>query len=250
MAIVSADLALMLSLNMPEADTGTTGGDIDPDNRPVFTQMSADDSIECVSSSAADTMNITVFGRDAGGAIVSETKALTGTTFITLATMGSIERVLKAQLASDAAGIVTVRRATGDVLIADIPIAERGFEIMFYDASSDPSGTKVRYEKMFWQNNHATLTLTGAEVTLTADSSTKLDIRLEDAINDTNSAADRLTDPTGNGGSWTGLSTAISLPSDLTATSYIGTWIRQSLDAADSPIRATFDVKLAGSTTG
>ena len=131
MSIVNTELLLYWALNRPENDVDTVGGAIDLDWRPTFTQMSTNDTIEAVSDNAGDTMNLTVVGRSATGAIVTQTKALNGTTFIAMDTLGTIERTLKAYVASDPAGTVTVRRATGDVTIGTIAPAERGFEIMF-----------------------------------------------------------------------------------------------------------------------
>ena len=242
-------MRLYWAASRPENDTSAVGGAIDLDWRAVFTQMGANDTIEAVSDNAGDTMNITVVGRSAAGAIVSETKALTGTTFISLDTLATVERVLKASVASDPAGIITVRRATGDVTIGTIPVGERGFEIMFYNASSSPSGALARFEKIFAYNANATLDLLGATVELDADPSTVLTIRLEDAQDDNNSAANRLTEPTGNAGSWTGVGTAIAVTgTDLQAVSGIGLWVNQDLLTDNAPIRASFDVIIAGST--
>ena len=123
--------------------------------------------------------------------------------------------------------------------------------IMFEDSASDPSATKTRYAKMFWENTNGSLSLTNAKVTLTADPSGKLAQDLEDAVDDNNSAANRLTAPTGNIGAWIGVGTSIGLPGDgnLDAGEAIGTWLRQSLGVGDAPIKDTFDVKLEGQST-
>lgn len=250
-SIVSGDLLLFLSAGRPTADTGSTGGAIDLDWRPVFTQLAANDDLEVVSSAAGDTtQTATVWARNAGGSIVTEGVTLNGTTAVIFSTISTVERVLKFQLSADAAGTVTLRRSVAGATVGTVPIGERGFQIMFYDSSSDPGTTIVRYEKMFAYNVNSTNNLLGATVELDADPSTVLNIRLEDAQNDNNSAADRLTEPTGNGGSWVGVGTAIAVPgTDLALSSGIGTWVRQSLTTGNSPIRASFDMIIAGSTT-
>jgi len=251
MPVASTDLELQASAAMPIDDVGTTGGVQDDLRVPVFVQLAANDTIEAISDNAGDTQNLTIRARDAAGNIVTETKAMNGTTFISFSTLGTVERILSAELVSNAVGIVTVRRTTGAVLIADIQATKRGFMILFQDSASDPSSTKVRYEKMFWENTHGSLSLTNAKVTLTADPSAKLNFDLEDAVDDNNSAANRLTEPTGLVGAWIGTGTSIDVPGDgnLDSGEAIGTWLRQSLDAGDAPIKDTFDVKLEGQST-
>jgi hypothetical protein len=63
-----------------------------------------------VSENAADTMNVTIHYRTAGGAITSEVKALNGTTPAT--TTASMERLMKAILASAPAGNVALYGST------------------------------------------------------------------------------------------------------------------------------------------
>jgi hypothetical protein len=251
MPIASTDLILVGSANRPTNDSGTSGGAVDANHRPVFVQLAANDDVEVLSSSGADTtQTATLTARDLGGAIVAEGVTLNGVTPVIFSTIGVVERVLRFILSAPTAGVVTVRRSVAGAEISTVPIGELGFFIMFYDSFSDPDNPLVRYEKVFWKNTHGTLTLTNSKVTLTADPSSKLNIRLEDAVNDNNSSANRLVEPTGNGGSWVGVGVEIGVPGDnLTAGSVIGVWIRQSLNAADSPIKNTFDLRLAGTTT-
>ncbi len=251
MPIISSELLLFWSANRPTADTGTTGGAIDLDYRPVFTQLAANDDLEVISSNAGDTtQTATVWCRNAAGSIVTEGVTLNGTTAVIFSTISTVERVLKFQLSADAAGTVTLRRSVAGATVGTVPAGERGFQIMFYDSSSDPSDPKVRYEKIFAKNTNETNALLSATVELDADPAAVLNIRLEDAQNDNNSAADRLTEPTGNGGSWTGVGTAIAVPAtDLAALGAIGTWCRQSLDAGEAAIKNQFDIIIAGSTT-
>jgi hypothetical protein len=92
MPIATTDLVQFASANMPDIDTGTSGGAIDTLRRSDFTQIAANDTIQALSSSAGDTMNLTVEGRNAAGQVVTETKALTGTTAITFSTLATVER--------------------------------------------------------------------------------------------------------------------------------------------------------------
>ena len=253
MSVASTDLVAFASANMPEDDTSTSGGAIDTSTIVTFTDIAATDSVEAVSDNAGDTMNLTVTGRNAGGAIVTETQALNGTTAITFSTMGAIERFLTASLASAATGTVTIRRATGDTTIAQIGngvyTGLTDCRRMFYDSASEASQT-IRYEKFFFRNNNATDTLTNAQVTLTADPSTSVRIATEDAVNDTNSATNRETAPTGNQ-AWVDDSTAQSLPGDgnLDATEAIGVWVEMTRAADAAAVKSTFTVQISGTTT-
>src|SRR5262245_35233173 len=195
MAILSTDLVLYTSANMPDTDSGTNGGAIDALRRPDFTQLAANDDIEAVSSNAGDTMNLTIEGRDAAGNVVSETKALTGTTAIIFSTISVIERVLKAELASAPAGSVTVRRSPSGATIRIIPAGERGFLAFFRKTSSDPSSTKNYYSKLFVKNTHATLALQNTTFKQNADPDARITHLPANAVNDSATATDRTTAP-------------------------------------------------------
>ena len=101
MSITSDNLVFYASASMPQDDSTTSGGAIDVDTRIIFTDISADDTVEIVSSSASDTTQVvTVTGRRADGVIVSEAETLTGTSEVT--TTQSFERILKVSMDSDA----------------------------------------------------------------------------------------------------------------------------------------------------
>jgi hypothetical protein len=248
MPIVASDLVAYAGLSMPEDESSTVGGAVDVDNRVVFTDIAATDDVEAVSSSAGDTMNLTVTGRSAGGATVSQTKALTGVTFITFDTLAAVERVQKALLASDAAGAVTVRRATGDTTIGVIPAGERGFTRLFINAFSDV-GAKDYYMKFFWKNTHATLALLNAVVQQSADPTGKITHLIAAAVNDTATSANRLTAPSAANtlDPDTFDDTDKNVPgTDLAAASRIGVWLKLALGAAEAPIKSTYTSQIAG----
>ena len=248
MSVQASDLVAYQSANMPEDDTAACGGAISTAGIVTFTDIAATDQVEAVSSAAGDTMNLTVTGCDAGGAIVSETQALTGTTAITFSSLGAIERFLKAELASAAAGTVTIRRATDDVTIAQLAAGVTSCRRLFYDAASEPTQT-VRYEKFFFRNNHSTDTLTNAQVTLTADPSASVRLATEDAKDDTNGVANRKAAPTSNQ-AWVDDSVAQSIPTgQFAGGEAIGVWV-EFTRAADAPaVKTTFTARLAGTTT-
>ena len=249
MPITSTDLIAYASANMPDTDTGTNGGAIDPLRRVDFTQIAANDTIQAVSSSAGDTMNVTVTARAASGAIVTETKALTGTTAITFSTLATVERVLQVEMASAPAGTVTIRRTTGAVTIRTIPAGERGFMALFRKAASDPSVQKDYYTKIFLKNNHATLALLSAVVKQNADPDARINHLLANTTGDTATAADRVTAPSAANTQDpdTFDDSDKTVPgTDLAAQAAIGVWLRLRLPAADPPHRTTYTIEIAG----
>lgn len=249
MPIAQADLVLFASANMPDTDAGAAGGAIDLLRRVDFTQLAANDDIEAVSTNAGDTMNITVEGRDATGAVVSETVALTGTTAVILSTMGVIERVLSAELASAPAGTVTVRRSVAGATVRDIPVGERGFMAMFRKAASLPSAAEDYYSKCFWRNSHGTLSLLNAQVKQNADPSTVITHLLAASVNDSATSTNRLTAPgaADTQDPDTFDDTDKSVPgTDLAATDAIGVWFELALTAAHAPLRTTYTSELSG----
>lgn len=246
MSIVDTELIAYASINMPTTDASTTGGGIDVKRRVIFTDIAATDDVEAVSTSASDTQNITVYGRLASGVIASQTIALTGTTPVNLST-NLFERILKVDLSSDAVGVVTVRRDTGDTTIGTIPVGERGFMRLFYDAASDPSTTKDRYEKFFWKNTNGSLALTQAAILENADPQSVITHALETAKDGTQSAANRLTAPSG-GLTFDGSSKAVPT-GFLGSNEAIGVWVKQSLTAGQAGFKSTYTSQLTGTST-
>jgi hypothetical protein len=247
--IVSTELVHYASVNMPDTDSGAAGGAIDTARFLDFTQISANDSIEALSD-GADTRNLTIEGRKADGTIASETKALTGATFITFSTLSTVERVLKAELsAADASRTVTIRKASDDALIRALGPNKRGFLMFFRKASSDPSATRNYYAKGFWKNENGTLALLNAVVSQSADPDGRITHLLANAVDDTATSTDRLTAPAAANTQDpdTFDDTAKAVPgTNLGAGVAIGVWYRAQLPAADAPHRTTYTTQLAG----
>jgi len=246
MPIGVTDLIALGSLNRPEDDTSLVGGGIDIDNRPVFAQLAANDTVQVKSDNAGDTtQNVTVTGRDAAGAEVSEVLGpLTGVTPV-VGTQ-TFERVLKVVMDADAVGIITVERTIGPTLIETIPIGERGFYGLFIKSASESAAT-TRFEKFFWKNNHGSLTLSSATVELTADPAAKIRMGLEAAKNDSNTATNRKTAP--GGVTFVDDNVSQAVPGNtLEAASAIGTWMELALAIDDPPVKDTFTTELAGTS--
>ncbi len=244
MPIAASDLVLYASANMPTNDTDPSGGAVATTVRPVFTQMTANAQIAVVSD-GADTRSITILGRKPDGALVSEVLTLNGTTEV-LST-NTYERLLRATLSSaNASRTVTIKQGAGGSTLATIPPNEVGITATFIDSSSSGS-TENRYEKVFWRNNHASLTLTNAKVTLTADPAGKIRIGLATAKNDTGSVTNRKTAPAGV--TFVDDNVAVDVPGGtLEAGSAIGVWVNQTLAPNDAPVRSTYTLQLAGTS--
>lgn len=255
MSVSASDLIAYASANMSEDDSSTVGGAIDLLRYVDFTQIAANDTIQAISD-GADTRNVTVEGRNAAGSIVSETKALTGAVAIDFNTLGTVERILKVELASgDASRTVTIRRSTGAVTIRTLGPNKRGFMMIMRKIASDPSNPVVAYEKFFFKNEHATLALLAATISEAADPDARWSFTLANTVDDTNTVANRLTAPgagiiepdTFDSAAKT-LLTATGT-ADLAAGVAIGVWMKLSLTAADTAHKTTVTMQLAGSST-
>src|SRR3954467_2870364 len=124
-SVVAADLVAFHAANSAtnlDTDASTIGGAIDLLRRPDFTQVTAGDTVEVISSSASDTQNCTIEARKADGTVVSETLALTGTTAKIFAGNAAIDRILKVELASAAIGTITVRKSAAGATYRTIPV--------------------------------------------------------------------------------------------------------------------------------
>ncbi len=254
MSVASTDLVWFGSAGIAEDDVTTQGGAIDTTVRYIFDSTSLanslSDTVEVLSSSAGDTsQTVTVYGRNAGGSIVSEVLSLNGTTIVNGAT--TFDRILKIVISASHAGTVTVRKATGDTTIAAIETGVLQIRKPFYNVSSDASGgsTRIFYEKLFLKNTHATLSLLAASIVEQTDTVGKITFDLESSVNGTNSVASRLnTAPTGMLGTFTDASKNVP-GTDLAAGARIGVWLKFQLLAADASINNTYTLRTAGSST-
>jgi hypothetical protein len=244
MPIATTDLLLQGAASRPTDDVTTSGGARDAANKPEFTQLTAN-SVIAVVSDGADTRTATVTGRNAAGAIVSEALVLNGTTEVVGAT--TFERIQRVVLsASDGTRAVTVRQGAGGATRATLGPNRTSVSMLFQNAASE-AGAVNRYEKVFWLNNHGSLTLNTAAVRLTADPATRIRIGLAASKNDSATVANRLAAP--GGITFVDDNVSQSVPgTTLEAASAIGVWVAQELLAADSPIRNTYTLELSGTS--
>lgn len=244
MPILTTDLVNYLAASMPENDTATSGGAIDATGKPDLVQWAANNIAQVVSD-GADTRVVTVTGRNAAGAIVSDAITLNGA--VAVSGVVTFERVLKVVTTSNASRTVLVKEAAGGTTRATFIPLDVTKRALFYDSASG-AGILIRYEKLFWRNNHATLTLTNATVTLTTDAAARIRIANATAVDDSGSVANRLTLP--GGLTFVDDSVAQAVPGGaVAAASRIGVWIEQNLPANDPATKSTFTTQIAGTTT-
>ena len=251
MSVISSDIKYFGSANIPESDSTTSGGAIDLTTKVVFTDISTTDNVTVISDNAGDTtQTVTVYGRNASGSIISEALALNGTTRVTGASL--FERILKVVINAAHSGTVTITRDNSPTF-TEIATMETGIltlRRLFYNATADASGgsTKYFYEKVFIKNTNGSSALLSATVAQNSDPSCYVEFDLEDAKDDTNSAANRVTAPTGMLGSFD--DTTKNVPgTDLGAGETIGAWLKMTLAAGTSPGKSTYQFRVSGSTT-
>lgn len=246
MSILTGELINYLAASMPETDAATSGGAIDITGKPDLVQWSAN-AVAAVVSDGADTRTITVTGRNAAGAIVSEVLTLNGATEVVGAT--TFERVLKA-IASAGSGtrVVLLRQGSGGPTRSTFAVNDVIKRVLFYDSASG-SGITIRFEKTFFKNTNSTLSLTNSTITLTADAAARIRIGGDIALDSTVSVANRLTAPSSV--VFVDDSVAQATPSSgvIAAGSRIGIWCELNLPANDAATKSTFTVQLAGSST-
>jgi hypothetical protein len=154
--------------------------------------------------------------------------------------------VLKVVLSGAATGTVTLSRATGGATVAVLEPGQTKAHIFFQRAASEASPVE-RYEKLFWKNNHGSLSLNDAKVTLTADPAERIKIALATSKDDSGSVANRKTAP--GGLTFSDDSVELAVPTGaLAAGEAIGVWVEQALEADDAPIKSTFTTQLAGTS--
>lgn len=246
-SIVASDLVIYHAATQSDTDGVAVGGAIDTLRRPDYTQVTAGDTVEVVSSSAGDTtQTLTIEARKADGTVVSETKTLTGTTAAVFSVIGAVDRILKAELSATAAGTVTVRKNSAGATYRTIPAGERGFSAVLRKGTSSTGGSTTYYAKTFWKNTNGTNALLGANVTESQDPTGTITHGLATSVNDSGTTTNRQTAPAGV----TFAGTAANVPgTDLASGAAIGLWLLMTLATNNAAIRSTYTSQLSGSTT-
>ncbi len=248
-SIVSSDLVFYLAANMPTDSVSTAGGAIDTLRRPDFTQMNAgNEKVRFVSSSAGyTTQTMSITGRLADGSLASETLSMNGTTNVD--TANTYERITKAE--SEAArllkGTVTVKGTTSGTTWRTIPVGERGFQAIFQQLASSPSGGTNWYEKIFIKNTNGSLALTSSTVSINSDPQSVFAFGLATALDGSTTTTNRTTAP----GGITFATTTANVPNSqsLSSGSAIGVWMKLILASGNAALKSTVTMEIDGNTT-
>jgi len=246
MSISTTDIKVYGSAVMPDLDaTASVGGAIDLTKKVEFTDISPTGTVEMISALAADTtQTVTIYGRNAAGEEINEAKVLNGVSTVAFTT--EFERISKTVIASAATGTVTVRKSgAGDTLIT----AEAGIlEIRkpFYNATAPTTGNTDYYEKIFFKNTHATLSLTSAQIVESADPSTKITFGLDAALGSTTTITNRLTAP--DGIVFDSTTKDVANSGNHTAGASQGVWLKLSVTSSDVPTKTTYTLQETGNT--
>lgn len=254
MPIAATDILYHGSATMAEADsTVNQGGAIDTSIKMIFTDITTTDNVTVISDNAADnTQTVTVYGRDASGALVSEALSLNGTSRVTGAQL--FERITKIVVSAAHAGTITVTRDNGPTFTEIATMATGILQIRrpFYNVASDVSGGSTRnyYEKIFVKNNHSTLALLSAVIKELSDPTGNVTFDLESSVGGTNTSSNRITAPSAGGMLGSFDNTDKTVPStNLAAGSAIGVWLKLTLAAGASPTKSTYTIRVNGNTT-
>lgn len=242
-----AIMQLYGSAVMPEDEaTLNIGGAIDVTTLVSFTRMLANGGVEVISDNAADVMNITITGRAPDGTPLTDTVALNGTTLVAIT--GTFKRLLKVELASAAAGTVTVRKSgnAGDLMI--FPAGVTTVRRVFYSAPADVTGGSARifYEKVFYRNDDGTDAHLTSKVSLPTDLGGKVTFDLEAAQggSDKNGAGNnRQVAPA----TYVFDAAEKAVPAnDIAPSSAIGIWMKLALAAGLAAADDEFNLKITG----
>jgi hypothetical protein len=199
----------------------------------------------------ADTGTLTIYGRNAAGQIISESRGISGVGFDT--TTLTFERILKMYLSvSDFEGNVTVYDESTETLISTMEKGVTGIRRPFYDVAADAAGGSQRifYEKVFIRNNNNTNALLSCQVEEVASGLfNDVDFGLESGgLGGPQVVEQRLAgDPTGITPYGNGPTT---LPStDLDPQKEQAMWLRLTLNAGASAQNSYYQFKVTGNTT-
>lgn len=261
MSLSASDIKVYQAVNHAENDTDPQGGAIDVSGVVVFDSgtlaNALNDTVDVVSTSGTDTtQTVTIYGRNAGGSIVSENFALTGTSQVVGST--TFERIMKVVVDATFVGNIEIHaNSTSDVIMtllgsvaAPGGVAELSVRRLFYGATANATGgaSKDFYEKVFIKNNNAVNSLLGAAIVESADPGAKITFDLEDGVNEDNSTANRVSAPAGMLGSFDGASKNVP-GTDLAAGSAIGCWLKMTLAAGTAAAVNTYTLQISGSST-
>lgn len=250
MSIVASDIKVYGSAVMPDDDTTTAiGGAIDLTTKIEFTDIASSGKLNLVSSNAGDTMNMTVYGRNASGELINEIVALSGTTPVQ--TTLDYERILKLSIASTAAGTITVTAYTGGASIMTLEPGILQARKPFYNAATPASSSVSFYEKVFFKNTNGTLSLTSAQIIKQTDATGKITFALETTLDGTgtNGANNRQVAPSSGVGSFDVNTKNVANSQNHSSGKGQGVWLCLTLASTDVATKTTVTMRETGIST-
>jgi len=233
---------------MPTTDGGTSGGAIDTARKIEMVEMTSSQQLNVASTDAGDTTRtFTIIGRNTAGAIVTEgPTSLNGTTNVL--TSNTFERHLRTTVsATHGTATVNFKQSSNGAVVSNLITSITSAIRMFHDGSSSTSQI-IYYEKIFWKNTNATLTLNNAVMRLTSNPVSKVKLACAPSVGDNASVANRLTVPSGGLTFVDQNSSSIVPGSVLSAGSAIGVWIQLTLAIGDAALKSSFQSQLSGTT--
>ena len=261
MSIVSTDIVVYGAANVAENDSDAHGGAISTSKRYIFGDATlvnnpaasgGDGTLRYYGTNDSGTgVVITVYGRNVGGSLVSETGTLGNSGVVQTGTQ-VFERILKIVTdAHDHDILVIEPNSSAEVVTIESGVTE--VRRPFYNVSSDPNSEKTFYEKAFVKNNHATLNLLGASfIDGGGDSNGYITFALPTSVNDTESVTNRVTAPTGTGSDGFSASTKTLNTNvgsaDLDAGDAVAVWMKMTLPQNAVAGKDTWTLQVSGST--
>lgn len=250
MPVLDSDIVVYGAQNHAEDDSSVQGGAIDTTVRLVFVDIDPAGTIEAVSDNAGDTtQDLTVVGLNAAGEVVTEQQTLNGTTPVAFSE--TIATILKATLSGAAAGNVTVREAGGGDTLMIFEPGLLQIRRPFYLAAAEASGGAQRkyYEKIFFRNNNASLSLTNAVISELSDPSGKIAFALETSLDGTGTSANRRTAPASGVTAFDSNPKNVANNQNHTAGAAQGVWLELTLDPGDPAQETSYTLRESGTTT-
>lgn len=255
MSVTANDLVLVGCQYHAEDDSSQQGGSIDKGKLLSFSNqdIQSPDEIEAIAS-VAITATITIYGKSAVGASISETLTFSSEAGPKTTAL-EFERVTKVVVASGsipASATVTIRRESDDAEILTLygsSVSPSGTEVsevrkMFLGATIPATGSNTYYEKAYYLNAHDTDTLGLSEVSEFADPAGRFTFAIEATADGSSVIANRLTAPSG-----LTFDNAAKSFGNLNAGEAIPVWVRLVLPSTESPQKTSFTKRLSGSVT-
>jgi len=256
MSLTPSQLVYYGCADVDETDGTTVGGAIDTTTLIVFsdptTVNSLGTTLKYVSTNTGDTTQmVTVTGRDSTGSIDTETKTLNGTTVVT----GSVtfQRILKVVMSATAVGTVSIERSTDADVLAALPPGVKTVRRLFYDVSADTGTGSARnfYSKVFLSNTSGTNAALGLtfQILTQPGGGAAMQLAVASAVNDTGTATNRQTAPSGVTGAGFGDGPTGIPGTDLAPGATIAIWFNLTLTAGLAADATTYVPELLCSTT-